>query len=251
MKRIIFLLSLIGSLVFIFSCSAEIDLKVKLNSSGTAEVIVDLEPVLTQYLFDLQSVWTDISPEEAEELFDPQKTKELLEKSNTVSVLSMDSTDKNKIKMVFGFKTLNEVLDEGNRLIEKEVQSNIQNVVNMTISKDNIKKVTFHLDKENFASLIAVIPPEAQSLVASFKPPQFEVTREDYVEMLMLNFEEYNIRNLKSLIENSKLRLNIEFDGKLISFTGGEKKGGKLVVEIDLLDLLILNEPFIFEIKFK
>jgi len=251
MKRLVFIFTVITAFLMMFSCTAEIELDLNVDSSGKANVEVSLEPVLTQYLFDLQSVWTDISPEEAEQLFDPAKTKELLEKSDTVSVLSMDSTDKNKIKMELGFKTLDDVLDEGNRLIEKDVQSNIKTVMDMTISPKGVKKVTFHLDKENFSSLIAVIPPEAQPLIASFKPPQFEVTNEEYIEMLMLNFEEYDVPNLKQLIKNSKVRLIANFSGELISYSGGTRNGNKLVVEIDLIDLLILNEPFVFEVEFK
>lgn len=251
MKRWYLLTGLLTAFFLFFSCNAEIEINLDVDSSGEADLSVNLDPVLTQYIFDLQSVFTNVSPEEAEHLFQPEKTKVLLEKSNTVSVLSMDSTDINWIKMKLGFDPLEKVLDEGNRLLEGEVQESIRRVMDMTVAPNGVKKVTFQLDKDNFEHLVAVIPPEAQPLVATFGPPGFEVDPEEYIEVLKLTFIEYDSDHIDTAIRESQLRLKVNFAGELLSYSGGTVEGNSLIVTVPLLDLLVLNEPFVFEVEFK
>lgn len=251
MKRISFILVLTLILFPFFSCTADIVIDVKKAADGNVELQVNLDPILTRYIFDLQSTFTNVSPEEAEQLFDPAKTKELLEKSKTVSVVSMDSSNKNKIKMKLAFKPLEQVVDEGDRLLEKEIQKQIRKVMDLKVAKNGIKTATFHLDKDNFESLINVIPPEAQPLVAIFAPPGYKVDRDEYLEALKLNFIAYDSEYIGEEIKKSKLKMKIHFEGELISASGGTLKGKTLNVEVPLMDLLLLEKPFEFEIQFR
>lgn len=251
MKRIALILGITIAFSLFFSCTADIQIHVKKANDGTVDLQVNLDPILTQYIFDLQSAFTNVSSEEAEQLFDPSKTKELLEKSKTVSVVSMDSTDKNKIKMKLAFKPLEQVVDEGDRLLAKEVQTQIRNVMDLKIAKNGVKTATFHLDKDNFGSLMNVIPPEAQPLVSIFAPPGYKVDREEYLEALKLNFIAYDSEYIGEEIKKSKLKMKITFEGELLSASGGTVKGKALIVEVSLMDLLLLEKPFEFQIQFK
>ncbi len=251
MKRLFILAGLILAFMLFFSCNAKVVVDLNVDSSGVADVAVDLDPMLTQYIFDLQSVFTDVSAEEAEQLFDPGQTKVMLEKSKTVRVKSIDASDKNKMKMKFAFKTLNQVLDEGNRQIESDVQADIKKVINLTVEKSGVKKVTFCLNKENFKSLTALIPEEAQSLVSLFAPPGYDVDPDEYLEVLKLNFIEYSPEYIGEKIKDSKFSFKVNFGGQLISHKGGIQKGNSLTVEVPLLDILILKDPIEFEARFK
>lgn len=234
-----------------FSCTADIVIDVKKGTDGNVDLQVNLDPILTRYIFDLQSTFTNVSPEEAEQLFDPTKTKTLLEKSKTVSVVSIDSSNKNKIKMKLAFKPLEQVVDEGDRLLGHEVQKQIRNVMDLKVAKNGVKTAILHLDKDNFGSLVNVIPPEAQPLVAIFAPPGYKVDRDEYLEALKLNFIAYDSEYIGEEIMKSKLRMKIRFEGELISATGGVLKGKMLNVEVPLMDLLLLEKPFEFEVKFR
>lgn len=251
MKRVCkFLILFLIGMVF-FACNAEVKISVQATSDGVVDLGVQLDPILVQYILDLQSAFTTVSPQEAEQLLDPSKTKDILEKSDTVRVVSMDSSSKNKIAMKLAFKPLEQVLDEGNRLIEKDVQQKIRNVMDLSVDKAGVKTAVFHLDKDNFNSLVKVLPPEIQPLLALFSPPGYSVDREEYLDVLKLNFIEYDAEHIGEQILKSKLKLDVTFGGQLISATGGRINGKNLKVEVPLMDLLLLDKPFEFQVKFK
>lgn len=255
MKRLYLLLGFVSLFFMFFSCNANINIDLKIDSSGQADVDVKLHPLFLQYIVDLTGTFVNIPEGGMDQPIDVSKLKEQLEKSNTVSLISMDSAELEWVNLKLGFNPLEEVLDEGNRLIETNVKDGITQVMNMTVSDEGVKKVTFHLDRENFFSLAAVIPSEVQPLISSFAPPPPGTSREDALNYLKINFDAYEDQisdeDLDKLFLESKFTMNVTFAGELVSYSGGTFNDGVLTVEVALFDLLYLADPFVFEIEFK
>ncbi len=234
-----------------FACDAKVDIKVKSDDSGQVFLNLQLDPMLTQYVYDLQSSFTNMTPDQAKGFIQPEAIEAAFAESKSVKLVSAEVPDANTIRIQLAFNALEEILNEGNANIEKTQQDQIREVMDFVIGKDGVKKIHFQLDKEKFNTLLTLVPAEYQAMVAAFAPPGYEVEKSDYLEMLALNFIEYDMDYMKNKIQTAKLQLNFQIDGTILSHQGGTKKGNVVSYEIPLLDLLVMSDSYYFEVQFK
>lgn len=251
MKRIFLVIVLVVSIISLFSCNGEVIVSVNADDSGTIDLALKLDPMLTQYIFDLQSSFTNSPPEEGQSLFNPAQIREGLKDSKTVSVIDVTSANANELKMKLAFEPLTAVLGEGDAEIDADTQKGIREIMDLTISSDGTKKMFFKLDKEKFNNLIEMLPDDIRPMIAPLGPPGYDVEPEEYLEVLKLNFIEYDPEYIGKQIRKAKLILKLNVDGKIISHEGGVRKGNMITYEIPLLDLLLMAEPIYFDVQFK
>ncbi len=107
-----------------------------------------------------------------------------------------------------------------------------------------------HLERGKVAALVGLVPGLDRDLLDSLSPPALDpdpLTKAEYRKSLLRPFGEAAVLALDAAI----LTLRLEAPGAILAASGGKTSGTSLTVDIPAFDLLTLEKPIDFSLRWK
>jgi len=108
-------------------------------------------------------------------------------------------------------------------------------------------RCVINLNRTNGPEILGLLSEEISDYLNALMAPVAtgeEMTRAEYLD-LVASF--YN-RNIRNEIEASRVRVSLDFPGAITSARGGTFSGRRANFDIPLLDLLVLENPLVYEV---
>ena len=107
----------------------------------------------------------------------------------------------------------------------------------------------FHLDMDTYGAIEKLVPALSTPDLEVYGPRYSEgMSEEEYLDMMTFLLGD----GAGETIENSYIELNVKVPGVITKASGLEKKGSDVAtLKIRLLDILVLDEPVEFELRWK
>ncbi|MCL2230759.1 MAG: hypothetical protein FWC01_06650 [Treponema sp.] len=108
-------------------------------------------------------------------------------------------------------------------------------------------RCVINLNRTNGPEILGLISEEISDYLNALMAPVAtgeEMTRPEYLD-LVASF--YN-RNIRNEIASSRVRVSIDFPGAITAARGGTYSGRRANFDIPLLDLLVLENPLVYEV---
>ncbi len=218
------------------SCTVQEEITVKSDFSGTAAGSVVLDPLFVEYL----SSFMEIAGEGSEFSFDVDAIKRDLEKDGGTAVTSILSPDPEHLSLNISFRNIADI-------IAKDPSVSQAGLVTVS-DRNGVKRISIHLDRDNYQQLEALIPVLSNPLFSALGPRENEGTTEaEYLEMMEYALGEGG----PELVKRSAITARIRIKGTLVSQKGGKPIPGGVEFTIPLIRLLLLAEPIDYFVEFK
>ena len=109
------------------------------------------------------------------------------------------------------------------------------------------REFLFFLDKSNYRDIKKMFPVLNGPLFENLEPQIDEkVTEEEYLDIVEFAMEKAG----REAVLASSIDLRIKAGGRIVSYNGGVLKEGVIHYSIPLIDILLLNEPLEFSVKY-
>ena len=107
----------------------------------------------------------------------------------------------------------------------------------------------FHLDMDTYGAIEKLVPALSTPDLEVYGPRYSEgMSEEEYLDMMTFLLDEGAAEKIRA----SRVELDIKVPGKITKAVGLTKKSDDTaVLEMDLLDILLLNDPVEFELRWK
>ena len=107
----------------------------------------------------------------------------------------------------------------------------------------------FHLDMDTYGAIEKLVPALSTPDLEVYGPRYSEgMSEEEYLDMMTFLLDEGAAEKIRA----SRVELDIRVPGKITKAVGLTKKSDDTaVLEMDLLDILLLNDPVEFELRWK
>ena len=228
-----------ASLLF-FGCSAQQELHLRADGSGTTELRMEVHEVLVLYLADLQGLF-DVDPAETP-VFNLEEIKEVFAANDALELVSAETPQNNVLQLQLSFTDVA-------RIAAAQDGSN-----NDLISlEQNGQEQTLHiyLNPGTVRGLLALTPIHE---VAEFLlPPRGEqMSRDEYVEYIVWALEEYeSAAVLRRVVSEAAIELRVTVEGELTDQQGGQREGDVVVFQIPVVELLTIQEPLRYSLSYR
>jgi hypothetical protein len=104
------------------------------------------------------------------------------------------------------------------------------------------------INRDNGPVILEILSPEIADFLNALMAPLAtgeELTKTEYLELVSSVYS----KSISDEIAASRIRASIDFPGSVTSVRGGTFSGRRANFDIPLLDLLVLETPFICEVK--
>ncbi|MDR2588986.1 MAG: hypothetical protein LBC67_06120 [Spirochaetales bacterium] len=230
--------------LFFVSCSARQAITLQAGGAGTARLSVQLHPVFMAYYADLASGFSSDFDSSRPRFFNPAAIREALAKNGALKIVSLDSPSPGSLELEVRIQDISLAIRNQNPAA-RSVLSRTQNGERETLR--------IYLDKNNFASLLALVP-EADSPAAKMllPPPGSSVTEDEYIEHLAWALEDYaKGEDIKNIVRSAVVELSVKTPGKIISQTGGTVRGeSEVVFKLPVTRLFTLTSPVQYSVSY-
>jgi hypothetical protein len=108
--------------------------------------------------------------------------------------------------------------------------------------------IIINIDRNSAPALISQLSPELTEYLSALMSPVIlgqPMSRQDYLNLVAMIYG----RPLADEIAAARIRARIEFPRPLTSVQGGTAAGNRAEFEISLLDLLVLETPLRYEVR--
>ncbi len=215
------------------------------DGSGTAEIRITLHPVLERYMRDLISLSAEV-PED-EPIFDPVAIERTFQRIADLELLSAEVPSPAELTARVRFHNLAAVftdeLPEGVRLPARFVP------------RGGAREAVFFLDYDNYLHMtarflsLAALDDYQEYVTALLEPGPREVI----IDMYEYAFEDYleEGQSVVEMLEESTVELKVDPGGNITAQTGGTLTDGAVVFTLPLIEVLTMEEPFSYLVRFR
>jgi hypothetical protein len=220
----------------LWSCTAQENITLNPNGSGSLSLVFDLDPALIQYIIDVGEAGGKFDSADQAVIFDPaQLRRELLARPGVViDRLSVPKTG--RLELSLRFRDIKKIFTADKALAQAQVVRYVPGSTNT---------LTFHLDTKNFKQVFGLFPLLGSQEFKTLLPREGE-SKEDYFDVL--NFA---LDNGSALVKNTVITLAIQVNGTVISQSGGEQKGNTVYFSLPLERVLFPEPPLELSLQFK
>lgn len=215
-------------------------MELNVDSSGNAELNVEIHPVFRDYLKDISDVLSEDTDQQG--LFDIKKIRETAAAREGVTLDSVSVTGDNILNLKLSFKNV-------------EVMANnaeMEDVVRFS-TKAGVHTLDFHLTAANFRSLFAIAGMQDSPLIDTFGPSDIAPwTQDEYLENVSYALEENaTAPEIRKMFLDASIRVTVNVKGQIVSQTGGTLNGNSVVFLIPLLRVLTLETPLDLQVQYR
>jgi len=105
-----------------------------------------------------------------------------------------------------------------------------------------------NINRDNGPAILGILSPDISDYLSALMAPLAtgeELTRLEYLQLVASVYS----RGVSDEIAGSRIRASIDFPGQVTSVRGGTFSGRKVNFDIPLLDLLVLETPLSYEVR--
>jgi hypothetical protein len=178
---------------------------------------------------------------EASPLFDVEATRKALAETEGLRLLSLSAADADSLALTLDIADLQSFVS-GPRIADSGAVS--------LSSGTGWKELRVRLARGAAAPLAGLLPGLDPDLVEALSPPALDpepISRAEYRRMLAGIIGEKAVVSL----EGATMTLRLSAPGAVLASSGGKLEGQTLVVAIPALDLLVLEKPIEFTLRWK
>jgi len=219
--------------IFLFSCNARIDGSLAADGSAAVSVSMSLEPRMTTLIRSLSRAGGQTDGPE----LDGPAIAQSMSYAPGVASVSFRNTASAAIEGQIRISNINDFLTlaDGRGFITFEQ------------GRDGGRCV-ININRNNGPVLIELLSSEIADYLNALMAPLASGEEMDKAEYLDLVASFYN-RPLSNEIASSRIRATLDFPGNITSIRGGTFSGRRATFDIPLLDLLVVETPMIFEVR--
>jgi hypothetical protein len=253
LSRIALLAALCGSLFLLLSaCSSEQRIVLSGDGSGTAEVDVELDPLMVRYIKDVAAGFTAPSEPDGEagkegpfRAFDAARIREAFTRIQGARIERLELPGEGSLRLSASFRRVDELLPEHPAAEEA--------VPPLRFSSDGPRRtLRILINRSNYRAVYPLIGMDAQNAVASFGPQQDPYREGEYIEMMRYALGDYaGGREIEKALRGASTRLSLQVDGPILSAEGCTVSGRRATAEIPYLRFATLAEPIEIRITWR
>ncbi len=245
-----FLAAAVGALLLFAGCSSKQSIYLKNNGSGTAEISIQLHPVLIQYVEDIAGGLTGSRKAEEIRLFDKARIAKQINALPHAAVQSIETPSSGAVTFHISFDQISSLLQVPGR--------NGTPALFQFDSKGAVKTLVFTLSAENFAALAELSGLSGNELFSTFGPQEnHPVTADEYRGMVEYLFDEYASKEaIDRILKRSCIQTDIRVQGTLKSVESSPSvvvsyAHSHAAIKIPLMDVLTLQQPLVIKIAWE
>ena len=249
MKPIFFLSLLV---LFFSSCAARINGSILADGSATMNVSMALEPRITSLI----RTFTVVGGQTEGVVLDGQAIALSMDGAPGISSITLRNTAAAAIEGVVVINNINEFLSVsgGNRDFDGfESDFDEETAGNGFFSFEQGASggsLSVNINLENSPQILELLSPEISVYLEALMAPIAtgeEMGKDDYLELVSMIYNQV----ISDEIASSRFRAVIEFPGRVSSVRGGTSSGRRATFDIPLLDILVLEEPLSYEVRWR
>jgi hypothetical protein len=234
-RKVISLCLLLGvSLVVLpfYSCASMIKGTISADSSAELTVVdAALQPRMTALIRTL----TSAAGQTDEPILNGAVITQSILKSPGVTYALLKNTSQSSVAGIVQIKNINEFLGfMGN---------------NKFIAFDQTAKICqININRENAPVMLSLLSPEIMGYLNALMAPAAtgeNMSKSEYLELIAMFYS----KAISDEIAASQIRASVEFPGTITSVKGGTFSGRQANFDIPLLDILVLEVPLSYEVK--
>jgi hypothetical protein len=234
----------LAAVVLVSGCSADQDLRLESDGSGTVDAEISVHPMLRQYMADLTA---SVGQQGEFRLFQPEALSQSFAARSGVDLLSVSEENPGGgVRLRAGFVGLEAVL-------ASEAEA-VQETVSFTRRDDGTTRLRIELDRRAVRAVLSLSPLSGSEAFSMVLPPAEDpMSPDEYVEYLAWAFEEYEQdRPVEEVIRGAEIEVRLHVPGSVVSQEGGTIRDEDTVVfSIDVVRLLTLPDPVVYAVVFR
>lgn len=226
-------------------CTVKQTVYLDADGSGTAEIHITLHPVLERYMRDLTSLSSEV-PED-EPIFDPVAIERTFQTISDLELLSAEVPSPAELTARVRFYDLAAVFTD-------ELPEGVRSPALFT-RRGGAREAVFYLDYDNYLQMMArflslAALDDYQEYVTALLEPG---PREVIIDMYRYAFEDYleEGQTVVEMLEGSTVELKVDPRGNITAQTGGTLTDGAVVFTLPLIEILTMEEPFSYLVRFQ
>lgn len=221
------------------SCSMNQTIVIRADGSGTANLKVEVSPVLKDYFLSLAELSGNEDAAKSGLIFDLKEVKKSFESRPGITVTRTALPTKTSMEVDISYKSIKTLFTD---------DSLAGTGVAVYTESAGTKTLKLHLDKENFTKLAVVFPVLSDPLFAGMGPqPNEKMTEAEYSKMI-----EYSLgADGAAQLAKSFIVLTMKPEGQVVSQSGGTIVEGAAVFRIPLIKVLVLAAPLDYSVTWK
>ncbi len=232
-----------GILVLILGlagCGSRAQLNLDPEGSGTAEIVVDLDPVLVAYFRDLSGA---VGGEANMPIFDLTAISDRFRQEEHLTLQGARSPAQGRLELSVSFDNLIDLAEDARfgRLIEYSREGNDGTTLRIRITPED---VPFLLSLSGMA--------EGSPVEMLLPPPRGEMSSEEYREYLIWALEEYEEPGrLRQILDGAAVMVTVTTPTSIESVVNGAQLGPREArFRIELLSLLTGEHEGVYELRY-
>lgn len=227
--------ALAASLAALSSCSARVDATIAPAGSATIEVAAEIPPLLATRLRAFGEL------EETSPLFDVPGIRKSFAKRSGIVVKSLSMPGPDSLRLSI------ELPDLASSLASPDIAR--PGLLRLVTAKGE-SELILRLESGKGEALAALVPGIDRDLLDALAPPALETEGLNKREYRMALSSILGEKTLPAL-DSASVDFELNVPGTVLSTTGGRLDGRSWKFSIPLLDLLVLERPIEFRIKWK
>jgi hypothetical protein len=236
MQRQILLSTVLSLVILCFSCIVEEQITINTNGSGSLSMVIDLDPALIQYIIDVGEAGGKFESAQDAVIFDRAEMKKQLLARPGITIKRLHIPSTGRLELGISFQNIEQIFTADKVLAQTKVVTYVQG---------NIKTLSFHLDKNNFAQILTLFPLFQTEEFKTLLPRENE-SKEDYFDMI-----DFALDDGAELVKNTTIKLTVSVNGNIITQSGGRQQNNTVHFSLPLERLLFLSTPVDYFIKFQ
>jgi len=233
--RFIFLSLFCGlCLALLLSCAAQIEGSVDADGSAAMSVSVSLEPRMTSLIRSFAAAGGQAG---GQNVIDAPSISQSMSNAPGISGVSLRNTSPSALEGSVRISNINSFLSAGDSagfISFQQGRAGGNCVINITSS--------------NGPAILAKLSPEISDYLSALMAPLAtgeEMTKAEYLALVTSVYS----RGVSDEIAGSRIRASIGFPGQITAVRGGTFSGRRANFDIPLLDLLVLETPLSYEVR--
>lgn len=225
--------------VLLAGCTVREELVLAADGSGTAELTVDLHPIMVSYLNDLVVAMTGVEGDYP--IFDLDQLRASFASREGVTILDAALPSRGTLAMSIAF-------DDVNALLAREGAGDVLRLEPRGANRE----LLLRLDAEAVQRFLTFAPPESASMAQFLLPPSDgSVSRDEYREELAWALEEYeDTATVRRVLDRSVIEVRVRPAGRIVSQRGGRVDGDTVVFSVPILEILTLPTERTYSLVF-
>jgi hypothetical protein len=237
-KKLIFFLALV---IIFSSCSARIEGSLKQGGSADLAIKTSLEPSMTSLIKKFQS-WAG-SPGPVELILDGPAIGKSMATAPGIASVSLKNTTPAAIEGTVGISKAGDFLAIG----EKKFVT----YTDTTDAAGNARptgRLVIALDLQAAPEVLALLSPDVVYYLDALMAPAATgevISRREYLNLVSSLYG----KPIADEIQNAKIAASLNLPGPITFIHGGTAAGARADFEVPLLDLLVLDIPIFYEVR--